>query len=193
MTDFKPVDLPWGDPRTATFSTSVGLVTTDGPMGPNVMACEWTHQLSYSPGVLAVCVGPSKATAKNIEASKEFGVSIAASDQATLSHVAGKNSGKDVDKIAALKELGYSFFASKKIKAPLVGGAAMMAECRLIDQKQYGSHVVFVGEVIELYPETGKAPLVYHNTKYSAPGVVIPKPDEKRLAEIAKVLEKHKK
>ncbi|MDO8624506.1 MAG: flavin reductase family protein, partial [Candidatus Diapherotrites archaeon] len=131
------VDLPWGDARTATFATSVGLITSDGPNGPNIMACEWTHQLSYSPGLIAVCIGPDKATGQNIEATKEFGVNIAATDQNILSSVAGRNSGKKFDKIAALKELGFQFFKAKKIKAPMVSGAAMNAECRLIEQKTY--------------------------------------------------------
>jgi flavin reductase (DIM6/NTAB) family NADH-FMN oxidoreductase RutF len=187
------VDLPWGDPRTATFATSVGLITSDGPHGPNMMACEWTHQLSYSPGLIAVCIGPSKATAHNIEATKEFGVNIAATDQNVLSSIAGKNSGKNVDKIKALEELGFKFFKAKRIRAPMVEGAAMMAECRLVDTKTYGDHVMFVGEIVELYPATGKQPLVYHNTKYSAPGQSIPKPDEKELAHIAHVLTKHPK
>ncbi|MDO8624729.1 MAG: flavin reductase family protein, partial [Candidatus Diapherotrites archaeon] len=145
------------------------------------------------PGLIAVCIGPDKATGQNIEATKEFGVNIAAIDQNILSSVAGRNSGKKVNKIAALKELGFQFFKAKKIKAPMVSGAAMNAECRLIEQKTYGDHVMYVGEIVELYPATDRSPLVYHNTKYSAPGPTIPQPNEKEMERIAKVLEKHAK
>lgn len=186
-------DLPWGDPRTATFSTSVGLITTTGPHGNNVMACEWTHQLSYSPGLIAVTVGPKKATAENIVATKEFGVSIAATDQNVFASVAGNNSGKKVDKIAILNELGFEFFNAKKIKALMVKGAAMHAECKVIDQRTYGDHILFVGEIVELYPPTEKLPLVYNNTKFSAPGPKIQKPDKPELERIARIIEKHQK
>ncbi|MBI2110294.1 hypothetical protein HYT51_00760, partial [Candidatus Woesearchaeota archaeon] len=47
------VDLPWGDPRTIKFVTNVGLITSTGPHGDNVMSAEWTHQVSYSPGLIA--------------------------------------------------------------------------------------------------------------------------------------------
>lgn len=187
------VDLPWGDPRTAVFSTSVGLITTNGPFGHNVMACEWTHQLSYSPGIIGVCIGNNKATLANLEQNPFFGVSLASTEQNVLSSIAGKNSGKSVDKIAALSELGFSFSKAKQIDVFLVDGAAMRAECRVIDSKQYGSHTMFVGEIVELYPATDKKPLIYHNTKYSAPGELIPKPNESQLSEIARVLAKHPK
>ena len=48
------MELPWNDPRTNKFATSIGLITSDGPLGANIMACEWTHHLSYNPGLIAV-------------------------------------------------------------------------------------------------------------------------------------------
>lgn len=41
------MELPWNDPRSNKFATTIGLITSDGPYGPNIMACEWTHHLSY--------------------------------------------------------------------------------------------------------------------------------------------------
>jgi len=70
------MDLAWGDEKTRQFITNVGLVTSRGPFGDNIMACEWTHHVSYSPGLVAVCIGPSKATHANIKSSKEFGSSL---------------------------------------------------------------------------------------------------------------------
>lgn len=186
-------DLPWGDERTSKFSTSVGLITTNGPNGHNIMACEWTHQLSYSPGIISVHIGPNKATAENIIHSKEFGVNLADTGQTVAAHVAGKNSGHKVDKVAVLKELGAVFFKAKKIGAFMLEGAAMQAECKLIATYPMGDHTMFVGEIIELYPANDKEPLVYHNTKYSAPGETIPKPDAEELAKIDQIIAKHLK
>lgn len=192
------MDLPWGDARTGKFSTGVGLITTNGPHGYNIMACEWTHQLSYSPGIIAICIGvrkgaPEKATLENIRKTGFFGVSLAAVDQNVLSSVAGGSSGRDVDKIAVLKELGFNFFKAKKIDVFLVEGSAMQAECKLVFQKTFGNHILFAGEVVELYPANEKKPLVYHNTKYSAPGAFIPKPGAEELERIKKIVEKHRK
>jgi flavin reductase (DIM6/NTAB) family NADH-FMN oxidoreductase RutF len=47
------MDLLWNDRRTRQFVTNVGLITSDGPLGPNIMAAEWTHHISYSPSLIA--------------------------------------------------------------------------------------------------------------------------------------------
>jgi len=187
------MDLPWGDARTVQFVTNVGLVTTNGPFGNNIMAAEWTHQVSYSPGLITVCVGRNKATEANIHDSKEFGVSLAALDQAGLSHIAGNSSGKTVDKIAVLKELGFKFFPAKKIKVLLVKEAVLNMECRLVKEMVLGDHTMFVGEVLQAVLNAGKEPLAYHQTKYWKLGTTLPKPSEKEKEKIQKLLEKYNK
>ena len=100
------MDLTWNDRRTRQFLTNVGLITSDGPYGPNVMAVEWTHHISYSPGLIAVNIRGTDASAENIKYSKEFGVNLAAEDQNILCSLAGRYSGKYLDKIAFFKEIG---------------------------------------------------------------------------------------
>ena len=75
------MDLPWGSDYAKKFVTNVGLITTTGPKGDNIMAAEWTHQVSYSPGLIAVCIKPDETNNANISKSKEFGVNLCADDQ----------------------------------------------------------------------------------------------------------------
>ena len=187
------MDLPWGDERSIQFITNVGLITTDGPVGPNIMACEWTHHVSYSPGLIAVCIWPGKATHKNITATKEFGVSLAATDQSVMASVAGGSSGLETDKIKALKELGFKFYKAKKIKAPMVEGAAMNAECKLVKTLDIGSHTIFFGEVLEASVGKGKEPLALHKGKYWKMTENIPKPAQEERDRTKKIIEKCKK
>ena len=42
------------------FATTIGLITSSGSSGPNIMAYEWTHHLSYKPGLIAVSLGYHK-------------------------------------------------------------------------------------------------------------------------------------
>ena len=99
------MELPWNDPRSNKFATTIGLITSSGSSGPNIMAWEWTHHLSYKPGLIAVSLGPTKSTAGNIRHNQEFGINICALDQSILSSIAGGYSGNDYDKISALKEV----------------------------------------------------------------------------------------
>lgn len=187
------MNLSWGDSRSNQFVTNVGLITSNGPYGHNIMAAEWTHHVSYEPGLIAVCIMPSDATHANIAKTKEFGVSLCASDQNVISSISGGYSGKSVNKIGALKELGFEFFKGKKTNVLLVEGAAMNAECKLFKKITLGDHTTFVGEVVELYAITKKEPLVYYAQKYWRLGQNITRPSQQELGRITKIIEKHKK
>ena len=184
------MDVAWADERTKAFVTNVGLITSTGPNGNDIMSAEWTHHVSYAPFLIAVAIGRGKATSENILESKEFGVSIAALDQNVLSSVAGRHSGHDVDKVALLKELGFEFYEGKKIKAPMVKGAAMNAECKLIQVVDIGDHPLFIGEVVEL-SHSAKEPLLYQPGKYWRLGENLAQPPQEFLDKIAKLAEKH--
>ena len=187
------MDLPWGDEKTVLFVTNVGLITTNGPHGHNIMAAEWTHHVSYSPGLVAVCIGLNKATLENIRESKEFGISLAATDQSVLSSVSGGSSGKGYNKIAALKELGFKFYNAKKINALMVEDAVLNIECKLFKEIPLGDHVMFVGEVLGASLNKNKEPLAYHEVKYWKLSASIENPPQQELENIKSVVEKHKK
>jgi len=187
------MDLPWGDERTKQFVTNIGLITSNGPNGYNIMAAEWTSQVSYSPGLIAACIRPDDATHANIAETKEFGVSLCSAAQSALSSVSGGYSGKKFDKIKALEELEFKFFKSKKIDVLMVEDSAMNAECKLIKKIKLGDHTTFVGEVVELYPVKVKEPLVYWEQKYWKTGEHIPKPPQEEMDRIHKIVEKYKK
>jgi flavin reductase (DIM6/NTAB) family NADH-FMN oxidoreductase RutF len=161
------MDLLWNDKRTRKFVTNVGLITTDGPLGRNIMAAEWTHHISYSPSLIAVNIRGHDATAENIRESKEFGVNIAAEDQNVLCSVAGRYTGRHIDKISVLEETGIAvFYNAKYIKVLMVQGAAMNAECKLVKHEELGDHIMFIGEVVEISADENIRPLLYHNGRY---------------------------
>ncbi len=186
------MELPWNDPQSNKFVTTVGLITSEGIQGPNIMACEWTHHISYNPGLIAVSLGHTKATVENIRNSKEFGINLCAIDQSILSSIAGGYSGSKYNKIEAIKELGFEFIKANKIKTLMVKGAALNAECKLFQETTFGDHIMFIGEVVDATQNSEKQPLVYHNGKYwSLESIIKPKIEERDTAR--KVVEKHRK
>lgn len=185
------LDLPWNDERSNQFITNVGLITSDGPFGPNVMACEWTHHISYHPGLIAVSLGQTKATVENIRRSKEFGINLCSSDQSVLSSVAGGYTGAKYDKVNALKELGFEFYKAKRIIPLMIKGAAVNIECRLYKEITLGDHITFIGEVIEASSNPDKVPLAYHGGKYWIMDTNLVKPSKEERERIKKVVEKY--
>jgi flavin reductase (DIM6/NTAB) family NADH-FMN oxidoreductase RutF len=143
--------LAWNDRRTRQFITNVDLITANGPIGPDIMAAEWTHHISYSPSLISINVRGHDATAENIQSSEEFGISIAGEDQNVVCSVAGRYCGRQIDKIRLLKEACIAnFYESKSINVPMIQDASMNAECRLMKQEEIGDHIMFVGQIKEI-------------------------------------------
>jgi flavin reductase (DIM6/NTAB) family NADH-FMN oxidoreductase RutF len=134
------------------------------------------------------------ATAQNIKESKEFGISIAAENQNVICSIAGKYKGIHVDKISVIKEAGIAaFYNAKSISSqvPMLVGAAMNAECKLVKQEELGDHIMFVGEVIEISADENIRPLLYHNGRYWKLGEAMIKPQPDLLDRIEEFAKKH--
>ena len=191
------MDLGWGNAKAGKWATNVGLITSDGPHGPNIMAAEWTYYVSYSPALISVHIGGTtkdasgKATLDNIRATRQFGVSLAAADQNVLSSIAGGSSGKDIDKIGLLREFGAKFLNGKKAKVLLLEGAASTAECKVQEIADVGDHVMILGEVLVMDSHGEKEPLIYSFGKYYGLGEKIGKPEQPILERIAQLKEKY--
>jgi len=186
------MDLAWGSNEAKKFVTNIGLITSNGPHGQNVMAAEWTHHISYSPGLIAINIHSYDATYDNIMKNKEFGVNLASIDQNIMSSVSGSSSGKKVDKIKILQDLGIEFYKAKKIDTLMVKGAALNAECKVIKIIELGDHTMFVGEVVEVFA-SDKEPLVFSKGSYWHLGEQIKKPPQEIIDKINRLVEKHKK
>ncbi len=184
------MDFPWGSNYHQKFITNVGLITSDGPHGKNIMAAEWTYLVSYSPAHILISVGHTKATAENILKTKKFGVSIAAENQNWISSIAGGSSGKNVNKIDALKEMGATFSLGEKTKLPLVEGAALQAEVEVIQTIEAGDKTLFLGKVLDARA-TEQQPLAYHQNKYWKMNEQIEKPNDAQREKMKSIIEKH--
>lgn len=186
-------NIPWGSDAAHTFVTNVGLITSKGPHGHNVMSAEWTHHVSYEPGYIMVNIRPTDATAENIVETGEFGVNIASTEQNVFASVAGGSSGKKVDKVAALRELEYDFYEAETIDVLMVEGAALNVECRVVEETGLGDHTMFVGEAQKVDAREPE-PLAYHNGRYwKMNGDKIQKPPQEELDRIEEIVDKHSK
>ena len=184
--------LAFGGEASRKFVTNVGLITTNGTFGDDIMACEWTNHISYNPSLIAISVSPKHATHKNIDDKGEFGVNIASVDQAVMASISGEVSGRDVDKIKVLEELNFKFYKAKKIDVLMVEGASANIECKLIKKIDLGDHTMFVGEAVEVQVNN-KKPLVYHDGKYGQVAFNIPKPSEEEKNRFNDIIKRYHK
>lgn len=173
------MNIPSDDPRLKKSVTNVGLITSNGSFGHNIMACEFTYLISNEPALIALGIRSHKATAQNIRETKMFGVSICAEDQNVIASVAGNHTGKETDKIGLLKELGFKFYPAKTMDLLMVTGACMNAECTLVEIVELGDHPLLIGEIEDI-TANDKQPLSYFQGRYHQVGEEIQKPDQER-------------
>jgi flavin reductase (DIM6/NTAB) family NADH-FMN oxidoreductase RutF len=153
------------------FMTGVSLITSLGTNGQNVMAAEWTMQVSYEPILIAVFIHEDSVTLENIKKTKEFGVNVASEQQTTVVSIAGGYSRKEIDKLAIHDYI--QLLKPKKIRPPLIAGCIINAECQLVITKKIGDHTMVVGKVVSMRYDKTKKPLVYHLGRYFRIGPII--------------------
>ncbi len=147
------------------------MITSTGSQGRNVMAAEWTMQISYEPLLVAVFVHDSSATLKNIRKTKEFGINVASDQQTSLVNIAGGYSRTEIDKLKVRNS--FKFLKSRHIKTPIIAECVVNAECKLFAIKKLGDHTMVVGRVMAMIHDETKKPLVYHTGRYYQIGSLI--------------------
>jgi flavin reductase (DIM6/NTAB) family NADH-FMN oxidoreductase RutF len=153
------------------FITGVSLITSSGPYGQNVMAAEWTMQISYKPMLMAVFIHENTATFQNIKKTKEFGINVSSEEQTMAINIAGGYSKKEIDKLKIKNS--FDIIPSRKINSPLIGGCIVNVECKVVTMKKLGDHNMIVGKVVAISYDGSKRPLVYHNGRYFRIGPII--------------------
>lgn len=159
------------------FTTTCALITVNGPRGPNVMAAEWTFNVSYDPFLIAVHVDKANVTHDEILAAGEFGVNLLSEGQGAAMRFAGHFSKADTDKLSS--EV-FETYPAKRIQAPMIRGSLLNAECRLVQQIALGDHTAFIGEVVEYSVDPVARPLILHHGSHRLgerterrPGIVV--------------------
>lgn len=155
------------------LTTTVALITTSGPYGVNVMAAEWAMQVSYDPFLIVVSVGPEEATHEQIAESREFGANFCSHEQYALVALAGTYSRREVDKLTS--EL-FETYPATYIRAPLVRGCVVNAECVLEAEHSAGDHTLFVGRVLAASFDPDVRPMIRHRRRLHELGPAIDRP-----------------
>lgn len=109
--------------------------------------------VSLAPAQVAIALHPGSKTAKLIERSGEFSVSVLTQAQQDLAAAAGR-SASGTDKFA---DLGIPVLdAPEGANAPAVAGSLAVMWCRVVHRLETGDHVLQVGEVVAHRPDATK-------------------------------------
>ena len=134
--------------RTAVIPTPVWVIGSYDKDGhPNMMTSSWVGICSSKPPALMTCLRKATYTHGNIMDKKAFTVNIASESLARYAAYVGRVSGRNTEKF---KETGLTPVKSTLVEAPYIREFPLVAECRVIDIVEVGSHTMFIGEIMDI-------------------------------------------
>lgn len=143
---------------------TVNVVTTDGPHGRAGVTVSAMCSVSADPPSLLVCVHHKSATNAAIRDNGVLCVNVLRDDQAFISDTfAGRIAAADGDKFACAS------WGAGATGAPVLEGALVAFDCRLVKHFRSGSHDIFIAEVADLSVRASGTPLIYANRAYGIP------------------------
>jgi flavin reductase (DIM6/NTAB) family NADH-FMN oxidoreductase RutF len=148
---------------TMTAST-VSIVTTAGPAGrygATVSAMSSVSADGERPTLL-VCMNEKVSASPAIIENGQFCVNVLRDDQAAVSDGFARRSALPND-----DKFSCTTWSGGQHGQPIIEGALVSFECRLLTRQQVGTHHIFVGEVLHIQAACGGSPLIYSNRAYA--------------------------
>ena len=135
------------------------MVTCGEGKEANIITIAWTGIINSDPPITYISVRRERYSHDIIEKSGEFVINLTTEKLAFATDLCGVRSGRDMDKFA---ETGLTPAAANKVRCPLIEESPVNLECRVIEKKSFGTHDMFIAEIIsvsadeELMDESGR-------------------------------------
>ena len=127
------------------------LVTcTDGKGNDNVLTIAWTGTICTDPAIAYISVRPERHSYNMIKETGEFVINLTTEKLAFATDYCGVRSGKNEDKF---KKCNLTKEAATEVKAPLIKESPVNIECRVREIKEYGTHTMFVADVLNIHAD----------------------------------------
>lgn len=134
-------------PGTFVYPIPAALVTSGDMKNSNILTVAWTGILNTNPAIVYISVRPERYSYKLIKENKEFAINLTNEKLAYATDWCGVRSGAKFDKF---KEMKLTKEKAEFIKAPLIKESPVSIECKVIEERNLGSHTMFVAEVLSI-------------------------------------------
>lgn len=122
------------------------LVTCRSKSGEdNVFTVAWTGTVCTNPPMAYISVRPSRYSYNMIKEAGEFVINLTTEEMAKATDYCGVTSGRDVDKF---QRCGLHKEEADEVNVPMLVESPVNIECRVREAHEYGSHTMFVADVI---------------------------------------------
>ena len=116
----------------------------------NIITVAWTGIINTDPAMVYISVRPERYSYNIIKKSKEFVINLTNRDLARQTDWCGVKTGVKVDKF---KETKLTKEKAEYVKCPMIKESPVSVECKVIEQKDLGSHTMFVAKVLAIHAD----------------------------------------
>ncbi len=124
------------------------VVTAQSKGRRNAMVVARHTAVSTTPPTYGVSLSSDAFTYQLIASSKEFGVNFLPFEEAELVEAIGSSKGREIDKF---QRFNLAVDKSVKTAVPILKDAYAAYECKLIDDRGYGSSRWVIGEIVAMH------------------------------------------
>lgn len=134
-------------PGTFIYPIPAVLVTSGNMENSNILTVAWTGIINTNPATVYISVRPERFSYHLIKENNEFAINLTNENLVYATDWCGVRSGAKFDKF---KEMKLTKEKANFINAPLIKESPVSIECRVIDEKNYGTHTMFIAEVLSI-------------------------------------------
>ena len=134
-------------PGTFVYPIPAVMVTSGTMENSNIMTVAWTGIINTNPALVYISVRPERYSYNLIKQNGEFAINLTNEELVFATDWCGVKSGAKVDKF---KMMNLTKEKANFVKCPLIAQSPVSVECKVKEIKEYGSHHMFVGEVLAI-------------------------------------------
>lgn len=150
----------------ARLPSGVNIVTTAGPAGKAGFTATAVASVSDDPPTVVVCLNRKSPQNGLMQENAQFSINLLPKDAVTLANIFAGRTGLHLE-----DRFRHGDWTTLSTGSPVLAGAVMALDCRLLSFQDVGSHTVYFGTVIATTtkprdPEGAKEVLIYHDRHY---------------------------
>ena len=111
----------------------------------NIITVAWTGVVCSDPAMVYVSVRQSRHSYNLIKESGEFVINLTTENLTFTTDWCGVKSGKDIDKFETMHLTKQK---AEFVKCPMIAESPISLECKVVEEKDLGSHTMFIGKVL---------------------------------------------
>ncbi|SFM46907.1 flavin reductase/cob(II)yrinic acid a,c-diamide reductase [Pleomorphomonas diazotrophica] len=150
----------------ARLPSGVNIVTSAGSAGKAGFTATAVASVSDDPPTVLVCLNRKSPQNKLMRENAQFAVNLLPKDAVTLANIFAGRTGLHLE-----DRFKHGDWTTLTTGSPVLKGAVMALDCRLLSFEDVGSHTVYFGTVLATltkprHPEGAKEVLIYHDRHY---------------------------